>query len=93
MNTANWVPDLHDLQAVCNLGSANLFARTIERGGLWSLDHEKPDRTVRTAMRMLDDVIDMHRELLRWSPQSRHSSSANAQMRCLPYTCTVRSRL
>ncbi len=42
--------------AVCNLGSVNLPAH-IKDG---KLDHEKLQRTVRTAMRMLDNVIDIN---------------------------------
>jgi len=42
--------------AVCNLGSVNLVAHMTERG----LDFEKLRRTVRTAMRMLDNVIDIN---------------------------------
>jgi len=39
---------------VCNLGSVNLAAHVNERG----LDTERLARTVSTAMRMLDNVID-----------------------------------
>ena len=42
--------------AVCNLGSVNL-ANHLKDGGL---DMEKLSRTVRTAMRMLDNVIDIN---------------------------------
>lgn len=42
--------------AVCNLGSVNL-AQHLKDGGV---DHEKLQRTVRTAMRMLDNVIDIN---------------------------------
>ncbi len=42
--------------AVCNLGSVNLLAHL--RDG--KLDHEKLKRTVSTAMRMLDNVIDIN---------------------------------
>ncbi len=42
--------------AVCNLGSVNLV-RHLKDG---KLDHEKLRRTVRTAMRMLDNVIDIN---------------------------------
>ncbi|HWP18125.1 MAG TPA: ribonucleoside-diphosphate reductase subunit alpha [Burkholderiaceae bacterium] len=42
--------------AVCNLGSINL-ARHLKDGGI---DHEKLKKTVRTAMRMLDNVIDIN---------------------------------
>ena len=40
--------------AVCNLGSVNLAAHVDENG----LNHEKLERTVSTAMRMLDNVIE-----------------------------------
>jgi len=40
--------------AVCNLGSVNLPAHVTENG----LDLEKLERTINTAMRMLDNVID-----------------------------------
>jgi ribonucleoside-diphosphate reductase alpha chain len=42
--------------AVCNLGSVNLVAHMTEQG----LDFDKLKRTVRTAMRMLDNVIDIN---------------------------------
>jgi ribonucleoside-diphosphate reductase alpha chain len=42
--------------AVCNLGSVNL-SQHIKDGGI---DHEKLKKTVRTAMRMLDNVIDIN---------------------------------
>jgi len=42
--------------AVCNLGSVNLVAHMTDKG----LDFEKIRRTVRTAMRMLDNVIDIN---------------------------------
>jgi ribonucleoside-diphosphate reductase alpha chain len=42
--------------AVCNLGSINLLAH-LKNG---QLDHEKLKSTVRTAMRMLDNVIDIN---------------------------------
>jgi ribonucleoside-diphosphate reductase alpha chain len=42
--------------AVCNLGSVNL-AKHIKDG---QLDHEKLKRTIRVAMRMLDNVIDLN---------------------------------
>jgi ribonucleoside-diphosphate reductase alpha chain len=46
--------------AVCNLGSVNLVAHMREEGGRWVLDHEKLRRTIRTAMRMLDNVVDIN---------------------------------
>lgn len=42
--------------AVCNLGSVNLVAHL--RDG--KLDHEKLKRTISTAMRMLDNVVDIN---------------------------------
>jgi len=46
--------------AVCNLGSVNMIAHMKKVGEGWELDHEKLRRTVRTAMRMLDNVIDIN---------------------------------
>ncbi|RCS57600.1 ribonucleoside-diphosphate reductase subunit alpha [Parvibium lacunae] len=47
--------------AVCNLGSVNLAAHlTLNAAGSYELNHEKLQRTVRTAMRMLDNVIDIN---------------------------------
>jgi len=50
--------------AVCNLGSVNLLAHMKKTGdpaeGGWELDHDKLSRTIRTAMRMLDNVIDIN---------------------------------
>ncbi len=50
--------------AVCNLGSVNLLAHMKQTGdpaeAAWELDHEKLQRTIRTAMRMLDNVIDIN---------------------------------
>jgi ribonucleoside-diphosphate reductase alpha chain len=43
--------------AVCNLGSVNLVAHLTDEG---VLDQEKLGRTCRTAMRMLDNVIDIN---------------------------------
>ena len=43
--------------AVCNLGSVNLKAHLNKFG---QLDHEKLKRTITTAMRMLDNVIDIN---------------------------------
>ncbi len=42
--------------AVCNLGSVNLVAHITDRG----LDFEKLKKTIRIAMRMLDNVIDIN---------------------------------
>ena len=42
--------------AVCNLGSVNLTAHMLDG----KLDHDKLQRTIKTAMRMLDNVIDIN---------------------------------
>jgi ribonucleoside-diphosphate reductase alpha chain len=50
--------------AVCNLGSVNLVAHMREvrdeSGSRWELDHEKLRNTINTAMRMLDNVVDIN---------------------------------
>ncbi|MGE4336898.1 MAG: ribonucleoside-diphosphate reductase subunit alpha [Pigmentiphaga sp.] len=47
--------------AVCNLGSVNLVAHMAPTAdGGYALDHAKLERTIRTAMRMLDNVIDIN---------------------------------
>jgi ribonucleoside-diphosphate reductase alpha chain len=46
--------------AVCNLGSVNLVNHMIEVDGGFQLDHAKLQKTIRTAMRMLDNVIDIN---------------------------------
>ncbi|HUV98725.1 MAG TPA: ribonucleoside-diphosphate reductase subunit alpha [Gallionella sp.] len=48
--------------AVCNLGSINLVAHLFPKGHekAGQIDHEKLRRTVNTAMRMLDNVIDIN---------------------------------
>ncbi len=46
--------------AVCNLGSINLLAHMRESDAGWELDHAKLQQTIRTAMRMLDNVIDIN---------------------------------
>ncbi|WP_298609548.1 ribonucleoside-diphosphate reductase subunit alpha [uncultured Thiothrix sp.] len=53
--------------AVCNLGSINMVAHTTKDG----LDMEKLERTVNTAMRMLDNVIDYNYYSV---PQARKSN-------------------
>jgi ribonucleoside-diphosphate reductase alpha chain len=45
-----------DETAVCNLGSINLAAHTTKEG----LDKEKLAKTIKTAVRMLDNVIDLN---------------------------------
>ncbi len=47
--------------AVCNLGSVNLVAHLVQQAdGSYALDHDKLKKTVRIAMRMLDNVIDIN---------------------------------
>jgi ribonucleoside-diphosphate reductase alpha chain len=46
--------------AVCNLGSVNLLAHMHEVDGRFELDQAKLKRTITTAMRMLDNVIDIN---------------------------------
>jgi ribonucleoside-diphosphate reductase alpha chain len=47
--------------AVCNLGSVNLVAHLTEQAdGRLMLDHAKLEKTINTAMRMLDNVIDIN---------------------------------
>ncbi len=45
-----------DEVAVCNLGSVNMVNHVTEHG----LDHEKLKKTIKTAVRMLDNVIDIN---------------------------------
>ncbi len=54
LNTNN-----HEI-AVCNLGSVNMVAHMQLVDGTLKLDHEKLKKTVGTAMRMLDNVIDIN---------------------------------
>ena len=54
--------------AVCNLGSVNLAAHITEDG---ALDAAKLERTISTAMRMLDNVIDINYYSV---PQARRSN-------------------
>lgn len=53
--------------AVCNLGSVNLAKHTNENG----LDMERLEKTITTAMRMLDNVIEYNYYSV---PQARHSN-------------------
>jgi ribonucleoside-diphosphate reductase alpha chain len=47
--------------AVCNLGSVNMVAHMVRsENGVWALDEAKLKRTISTAMRMLDNVIDIN---------------------------------
>jgi ribonucleoside-diphosphate reductase alpha chain len=53
--------------AVCNLGSINLIAHMTDKG----LDQEKLRKTIHTALRMLDNVIDINYYSV---PQARNSN-------------------
>ena len=53
--------------AVCNLGSVNIAAHVTEKG----LDKDKLQKTVSTAMRMLDNVIEYNYDSV---PQARNSN-------------------
>ena len=57
--------------AVCNLGSVNLVAYLKDNDGEMRLDHGKLQRTVHTAMRMLDNVIDLNYYA---SPKARNAN-------------------
>ncbi|MGE5666059.1 MAG: ribonucleoside-diphosphate reductase subunit alpha, partial [Betaproteobacteria bacterium] len=58
--------------AVCNLGSVNLPAHMVDDGaGGRRLDHDKLARTIGTAMRMLDNVIDINYYAV---PKARNSN-------------------
>ena len=46
--------------AVCNLGSVNMLNHMKEVDGKYELDHEKLKTTIKTGMRMLDNVIDIN---------------------------------
>ncbi|HET8711048.1 MAG TPA: ribonucleoside-diphosphate reductase subunit alpha, partial [Spongiibacteraceae bacterium] len=54
--------------AVCNLGSVNLNQHVIDG----KLDHAKLERTIKTAVRMLDNVIDINYYAV---PQAKNSNS------------------
>ena len=56
-----------DEVAVCNLGSVNLLHHVTEHG----IDHARLQRTVTTAMRMLDNVIDINFYTI---PEARRSN-------------------
>ncbi|MCX8566510.1 MAG: ribonucleoside-diphosphate reductase class II [Glomeribacter sp. 1016415] len=58
--------------AVCNLGSVNLVAHLSQReDGSLELNHDKLKKTIRTAMRMLDNVIDINYYAVQ---KARHSN-------------------
>ncbi len=60
--------------AVCNLGSVNLVAHLKKQessNGTWVLDQDKLRKTIQTAMRMLDNVIDINYYAV---PKARNSN-------------------
>jgi ribonucleoside-diphosphate reductase alpha chain len=46
--------------AVCNLGSINMANHLMELEGKYVLDHAKLEKTIKTAITMLDNVIDIN---------------------------------
>ena len=56
---------------VCNLGSVSLPAHLVQVDGVWQLDQARLTRTVSTAMRMLDNVIDIN---FYATPKARHAN-------------------
>ncbi|MEG8099247.1 ribonucleoside-diphosphate reductase subunit alpha [Candidatus Liberibacter brunswickensis] len=62
----------HDETAVCNLGSINLLAHFKDT----KLDHDKLINTIRTAVRMLDNVIDTNYHTIDKAKRSNHRHRA-----------------
>jgi ribonucleoside-diphosphate reductase alpha chain len=59
--------------AVCNLGSINMAAHLVQNSdGQYVLDHDKLQSTINTAMRMLDNVIDINYYAV---PKARNSNA------------------
>ena len=46
--------------AVCNLGSVNLLQHLTEANGMFVLDNDKLQTTIKIGMRMLDNVVDIN---------------------------------
>ena len=44
----------------CNLGSINLVAHLKQENGVWALDRDKLEKTIRTAVHFLDNVIEVN---------------------------------
>ena len=44
----------------CNLGSINLVAHLKKENGVWALDRNKLEKTIRTAVHFLDNVIEVN---------------------------------
>src|SRR5258706_168720 len=57
--------------AVCNLGSVNMVAHMQRVGETLKLDHDKLKKTIATAMRMLDNVIDINYYAVRKARDSK----------------------
>lgn len=74
LNKDNVVPSLGEIESTnpcgeqpllpyesCNLGSINLVQHLKESNGVWEIDYEKLEKTVRKAVHFLDNVIDINK--------------------------------
>lgn len=61
----------------CTLGSINLLKMCRREGGAWQIDWERLGRTARTAVRFLDDVVEINRYPL---PEIRKMSLGNRKI-------------
>jgi ribonucleoside-diphosphate reductase alpha chain len=90
MNDANPTPHMGDMESTnpcgevpllpyepCVLGSINLSHMVKEKNGKWEADFEKIRKTVRHAVRFLDDVIEMNQYPL---PQIAHMAKGNRKI-------------